>query len=188
MREYHFRQICEAKTGRASGLRVSRSPPKMNTSLLVIPGRTRASLLACFASAGVLLSAGCMTAGQHRDAVQDNSPAALSAGKVQREIRVGMAGSQVAEALGAPNIVTTDENRREVWVYDKVSTEISYSKSEGGLSALILKGWSSAAGGLGGSGSQAAGAESHSQRTLTVVIKFDENKLVRDFSYHQSSF
>ena len=160
----------------------------MNTTLFVIPARTRTALVAGLVTAGTLLSAGCMTADQHRDAVRDNSPAALSAGKVQREIRVGMSGSQVAEALGAPNIVTTDENRREVWVYDKISTEVSYSKSEGGLSALILKGWSSAGGGLGGSGSHAAGAESSSQRTLTVVIKFDENKLVRDFSYHQSSF
>ena len=47
----------------------------------------------------------------------------LTVGKVQGEIKVGMAASQVAELLGSPNIVTTDEKRREVWMYDKVSTD-----------------------------------------------------------------
>ena len=135
-----------------------------------------------------LLVSGCMTAGQHRDAVRDDASSRLTVGTVQKEIHVGMSGAQVSEVLGAPNIVTTDENRHEVWIYDKIATEVAYSKSEGGLSALILGGGGSAGGGLGGGGSQAAGAASRSQRTLTVVIKFDENKLVRDFSYHQSSF
>lgn len=47
----------------------------------------------------------------------------LTVGKVQGEIKVGMPASQVAELLGSPNIVTTDEKRREVWIYDKVSTD-----------------------------------------------------------------
>ena len=38
----------------------------------------------------------------------------------------------------------------------------------------------------GASGSQSSGASS--QRTLTVVIKFDENGFVRDFAYHTSRF
>ena len=58
----------------------------------------------------------------------------LTVGTVQREIRVGMSGAQVAEVLGSPNIVTTDEKGREVWVYDRISTESVYSSS----SALIL--------------------------------------------------
>src|SRR6185295_6414345 len=47
----------------------------------------------------------------------------LTVGKVQGEIKVGMPASQVAELLGSPNIVTTDDKRREVWIYDKVSTD-----------------------------------------------------------------
>ena len=31
-------------------------------------------------------------------------------------------------------------------------------------------------------------ASSTSQRTLTVIIKFDEEKKVRDFAYHTSRF
>jgi outer membrane protein assembly factor BamE (lipoprotein component of BamABCDE complex) len=108
----------------------------------------------------------------------------VTVGTVQKEIRLGMSGAEVAEVLGSPNIVTTDTERRETWVYDKISSEVAYSKSEGSVVGLIFGG---SGGGLGG-GSTSAGATSTSQRTLTVVIKFDENKLVRDFSYHTSRF
>jgi outer membrane protein assembly factor BamE (lipoprotein component of BamABCDE complex) len=100
----------------------------------------------------------------------------MTLGKVQKEIRVGMSGADVATALGSPNVVTTDDQRREVWVYDKMSRTTAYSRSEGGATILVL--------GVGG----AAGANSSTQRTLTVIIKFDENKKVRDFAYHSSSF
>ena len=50
----------------------------------------------------------------------------LTVGKVQGEIKVGMAASQVAELLGSPNIVTTDEKRREVWI-DRKSTRLNSS-------------------------------------------------------------
>ena len=36
--------------------------------------------------------------------------------------------------------------------------------------------------------SQSAAATSKSQRTLTVIVKFDENSKVRDFAYHSSRF
>jgi hypothetical protein len=45
----------------------------------------------------------------------------------------------------------------------------------------------SSGGGAGG-GSKRAGAASASQRTLTVIVKFDDAGLVRDFSYRTSSF
>jgi outer membrane protein assembly factor BamE (lipoprotein component of BamABCDE complex) len=55
----------------------------------------------------------------------------LSIGKVQKEIRVGMSSSDVVSILGSPNMVTTDDKRRESWVYDKVSTEGMASTSKG---------------------------------------------------------
>ena len=61
--------------------------------------------------AGAVLS-GCQSAGMHLEDVRaPDSEKTLSVGKVQREIRVGMTGGQVAEVLGSPNIVSTDENR-----------------------------------------------------------------------------
>lgn len=135
-----------------------------------------------------ILLTGCMTAGQHRAAVQDDGSDSLTVGTVQREIRVGMSGAEVAQALGSPNIVSTDEQRREVWIYDKISTETAYSTSRGGVSALILGGGSSVIGAAGPGYSQHSGASSSSQRTLTVIVKFDENSQVRDFAYHTSRF
>jgi len=140
----------------------------------------------------VFLLTGCMSTAQHRAAVRDEGGDRLTAGKVQREIKVGMTNAQVVEVLGSPNLVSTDELRREVWVYDKISTESAYSTSTGGVSALILGGAASGGllgGGLGGGNyNQGAGAASTTQRTLTVIIKFDEQGKVRDFAYRQSSF
>jgi outer membrane protein assembly factor BamE (lipoprotein component of BamABCDE complex) len=73
-----------------------------------------------------LLAAGCMTAPYHKKQVQDESGDRLTVGKVQREIKVGMSSADVAEILGSPNVVTTDDQRREVWVYDKVASDVTY--------------------------------------------------------------
>lgn len=123
-----------------------------------------------------LLLTGCQGAASHRAAVQDNSTDRMTVGKVQREIRVGMSGAEVAQVLGSPNIVSTDEQRREVWIYDKIGTDRAQSSSSGGVNILILGAVSSAA------------ASSTSQRTLTVIIKFDNEGKVRDFAYHTTRF
>lgn len=153
----------------------------MNTKLA-----SSSSLLAVLLAAALPLT-GCMSADQHRASVEDQTTGRLSVGTVQREIRTGMSGADVVLALGAPNIVTTDEQRREVWVYDKLASEVVSSSSGLSFSPLIL-----ATGSILGAGSgnvhQSAGATSRSDRTLTVVIKFDEQKHVRDYAYHASQF
>ena len=140
---------------------------------------------------GILLIAlvtGCQTAAVHKQQVQDDSTDRVTVGTVQKEIRIGMSGAEVAQALGSPNIVSTDEERREVWIYDKIATDRAYSESRGGIGVLIL-GFGGSGGGLGGgSASASAGASSTSQRTLTVIIKFDKEGKVRDFAYHTSRF
>lgn len=140
----------------------------------------------------LILAAGCSGAQYHRDAVRNDEHDRLTVGKVQREIRVGMSGGEVITVLGSPNIVSTDEQRREMWVYDKIATDRVYSSEAGGISSLILGGGPVGAGLLGGAGGGSynsdSGASSTSQRTLTVVVKFDDQKRVRDFAYHSSSF
>jgi outer membrane protein assembly factor BamE (lipoprotein component of BamABCDE complex) len=133
-----------------------------------------------------------MTAQQHYEDTHGHQERQMTVGTVQREIRKGMSGAEVAEVLGSPNIVTTDAEGREVWIYDKISTDVTYSRSSGGgIIGLLIGGISGdvlAGGGAGGNISKSAGAESKTQRTLTVVIKFDENRMVRDFAYHSSRF
>ncbi|MEX0325385.1 MAG: outer membrane protein assembly factor BamE [Puniceicoccaceae bacterium] len=123
-----------------------------------------------------LLAFGCQSAQQHSADVAAAEGTELTAGVVQREIRVGMSGAEVAAVLGSPNIVTTDEERREVWVYDRISTNRVYSESSG-FATLIL---------VGVSGK--SGASSSTQKSFTVIIKFDKEGLVRDFAYHTSKF
>jgi outer membrane protein assembly factor BamE (lipoprotein component of BamABCDE complex) len=140
----------------------------------------------------ILPLAGCMSAHQHYQQTHGAQERQMTVGTVQKEIRKGISAAQVAEVLGSPNIVTTDAEGREVWIYDKISTDVTYSNDSGGLGAILLIGSASggtAGGGLGsGSYSRSAGAQSKTQRTLTVVIKFDEQKKVRDFAYHASRF
>ena len=131
-----------------------------------------ATLLAC------LLAAACQSAAEQATSLRQaqDAQANLTLGRVQQAIHVGMSGADVTESLGAPNMVTTDEQRREVWVYDRVASEKAASASAGGVGILVA--------GFGGG----ASASSSSQRTLTVIVKFDDAGKVRDFSYRSSSF
>jgi outer membrane protein assembly factor BamE (lipoprotein component of BamABCDE complex) len=146
------------------------------------------------AALAALLLAGCQTAAEHAASVREAQQAGdrMTVGKFHREIRVGMTNADVVEVLGSPNMVTTDDRRREIWVYDKVATETAYSTSTGGVNALVLGGGLVGAGLLGAAAvpsyHASAGAASTTQRTLTVIIKFDEANRVRDFSYRSSSF
>jgi len=147
----------------------------------------------CVLASCLLTVVGCQSVGEHRNAVRSDADDRISVGTVQREIRVGMSNADVVQVLGSPNMVTTDDQRREVWVYDKISTETAVSTSSGGVSALILGGGlvggaGALGGGVGPSYSKTTGAKSTSQRTLTIIIKFDENQKVRDFAYRTSSF
>jgi outer membrane protein assembly factor BamE (lipoprotein component of BamABCDE complex) len=135
---------------------------------------------------------GCAGAKYHRDQVSGDRKEAMTVGQVQKEIRVGMSSAEVAAALGSPNIVTTDDERREQWVYDKISTERAYSSDSGGILTLIFGSAnfsdSGGGGGLFPSYTSGSGAAASTQKTLTVIIKFDHAHRVRDFAYHSSTF
>ncbi len=118
----------------------------------------------------VLALSGC---GSHKAEIPDER---LTVGKVQGEIKTGMSAAQVAEILGSPNIVTTDDHRREVWIYDKVSTDRVNTSSSSYGTLIIL-----------GANSKDSSSSSR-QRTLTIIIKYDEEKKVRDFAYNSTQF
>ena len=104
----------------------------------------------------------------------------LTVGTAQREIRIGMSGADVISVLGSPNLVSTDAERREVWAYDRISTEIIQSDVKAGV---WLLGSSTLSGVSGGRKTSTT-----SQRTLTIIIRFDAESRVRDFAYHSSRF
>jgi len=136
--------------------------------------------------------AGCMSAAQHGQALQSANERDLTVGTVQAKITRGMSQGDVATALGSPNIVTKDEGGTDTWIYDKIATEASYSNDSGSVGGLAGAGGTTGnaliLGGLFGSYNKNAGASSLTQKTLTVVVKFDTKNRVSDFNYHSSKF
>jgi outer membrane protein assembly factor BamE (lipoprotein component of BamABCDE complex) len=126
----------------------------------------------------LLLLGACQTAKEHTQDVQsaNETEERIIVETVQLEIKIGMSGAEVIKAFGSPSIITTDEQRREAWIYDKISTNRIYSERSSGATILFI------------GDSDKAGSSSTSQKTLTVIIKLDEDKKVRDFAYHTSRF
>lgn len=126
--------------------------------------------------------------------------AQFTLGTVQSLIKEGMDQSEVAIALGAPNMVTQDAKGNETWIYDKISTTVAESSEAqsgrktagGGVGVGIGIGKSIL--GLGGGASeshfanQRSGVTTQSSKTLTVIIKFDAEKRVSKIRYNQSAF
>jgi outer membrane protein assembly factor BamE (lipoprotein component of BamABCDE complex) len=138
---------------------ISRGQPEMKiTSVLVL----MIVLFGFFGCAG-------WQGGQTQSAVQGDN---FTVGNVQRTVKIGMSSAEVVQALGSPNLVTTESDRTQVWVYDKVASTVSHS----GTDVWYLVGVANSS------------ATSSSQSTITVIVKFDANDKVRDFAYHASKF
>ena len=116
----------------------------------------------------------------------------MTLGLVQRDIKVGTSQADVAQILGSPNIVTQDADGKETWIYDKVSSITSYGSSGFGVNVGGFGGgfgWNGIGGGMGNVGYNKNGGVAQSvQKTLTVVLKFDESGKVSKVSYHMSTF
>jgi len=109
-------------------------------------------------------------------------------GLVQKELRVGMTQTEVATTLGSPNLVTRCGQGREAWVYDRVASEARVRSSGvgGGAGGIGTPGTALILGLFGGHvrNDQAV----TTQKTLTVVIRFDAEGAVESFSFHASRF
>jgi outer membrane protein assembly factor BamE (lipoprotein component of BamABCDE complex) len=119
---------------------------------------------------------GCSKASTHASQLDASKEREFTLGLAQKEIRQGMSQAEVASTLGSPNIVTKDATGIESWIYDKIATEASDSQDHGGIWLI-----------LGGYGKE-AGARSSTQKTLTIVIKFDAEQRVGSVSYNSSTF
>jgi len=105
--------------------------------------------------------------------VQPAQKSNLTPGMAKTKIIKGQTTqSEVLEVFGAPNIVTQNKSGNEVWTYDKASVEKSGSDAYG---TIILAGLSAA-------------RSSATSRTFTLMIEFDNNEVVKDYSYRASSF
>ena len=104
----------------------------------------------------------------------------LTVGLVQRAIKEGSPAEEVVRTLGSPNIVKTDADGLEVWVYDRFSSE----RVRRSFAATLLGISDSSFGLFQGSSSK----EQSFVASLTVILNFDENSNVSSVAYHRSKF
>ena len=107
----------------------------------------------------------------------DQRNSTLTSGNVSMNLTVGQTTqNQVLETFGAPNIVTMDGQRNEVWSYQRHAT---VTQGSGGSNYWTII--------LAGNGQYAEGFQ-QTQRTITLIIKFDAKKVVSDFRSRTSDF
>lgn len=129
-------------------------------------------LLVAVVSVGLL--AGCVQTSLKPVTVRNSE---LTHGNVQLKLKIGETTQiQVLEAFGAPNITTVDGANQEVWTYQRQAT-VSQAASSANYWTIALAGGSSGAAGF-----------EQTQRTMTLIIKFDSGNVVSDFRSRSSEF
>ncbi len=124
--------------------------------------KTRAFVIALLC----LACSGCAT-------VQAPQKSNLTPGMAKTRIVKGETSqNDILEVFGPPNIITRNKSGNEVWTYDKVSIDTSSSGAYGTLVVI-------------GAGSESG---SVSTRTFILMIEFDKNGIVDDYSYRSSAF
>lgn len=113
----------------------------------------------------------------------------LTHGMVQMTLKVGQTSQlDVAEAFGAPNITTIDGQGQEVWIYDRHATVTASKESGFSIGMLVGAGGGNVGGGAGLGFGTSKSKASQSSRTMTLIIKFNAEKVVSDFKSRTSSF
>jgi len=88
----------------------------------------------------------------------------ITLGNVQMVVKKGATNADVIGALGSPNIVTSNKDGTETWVYDKITAEAEYAKGA------------------------SSGVAVSSTRTMMVVVKYDKSSRVEEVQYRQTSY
>lgn len=133
-------------------------------------------------------------------------PSALSYGMVTGRVKKGVTTQQeLLETFGGPSTMTTDKDGTEVWMYDKTASTVSGSYAHSGSQASrseasVMAGFFGIplVGGVAGASgsanaqaaqvSQSAGSTTRSVKTITFIIKFNQDKTVKDYSVRQASY
>ena len=114
----------------------------------------------------------------------------LTLGKVQSQVKKGMNQTEILEVLGSPNIATKNSSGGEVWTYDRIGTSQSLSNNASatyGQAQLGRGFWTFLFGGTTNS-VQSNSDRNTESKSLTVIITFDKNQLVSDFTYQSLKY
>lgn len=111
---------------------------------------------------------GCASSG-----VKEMSNTNLTTGKVKMEVKKGeTTQAEILQIFGSPNIVTKNRDNDEVWNYNRMSYESAYGSEGGGF---IFWGGSRA-------------VSSATTKSFDLIIIFDDNDVVKDYSLISASF
>ena len=104
-------------------------------------------------------------------------PSKVNTKNVKMNLKVGKTTkAEVLEIFGSPNVTTRNSSGQEMWTFQRAA-QVNQSSSQSGYWTIILA----------GKNSKASGFES-SSRMITLIINFDANDLVADFSSRESNF
>jgi hypothetical protein len=124
-------------------------------------------------------------------------PSTLSYGSVTSRVEKNKTTqTDLVEAFGGPNISSVDTDGTEVWVYERSVTQSDVSTQSKDYVGAVNLGVSfgyphfGASAGASGSAEKRSGqsSTSYSTRTLTVIVKFNTDKTVKDYQARASTF
>lgn len=100
----------------------------------------------------------------------------LTLGEIQQNIYTGMPQSDIISAFGAPTMVTKDAEGCETWIYDRSSSYTRESYHKSWLWLLIF--------------GRRKGCQDKetSQRTMNLILNFDKNSCLKNFTYNARLF
>lgn len=118
---------------------------------------------------------------------------ALSYGAVtSRVVKGKTTQADLVDMFGGPNISTVDNEGVETWVYERSVTQTDAANHSQSFQAAanlgVFFGQGSAGAQAAGGQSTAASSTTTSFRSLTVVVKFNPDKTVKDYSVRASQF
>ena len=134
-------------------------------------------------SAAIL--AGCATFPEK----QEKATSPLTAGNVTLRLKKGeTTKDEVLKTFGSPNIVTKNRDADEVWNYNRMNFTTRVGSDSFGLGLIggLAGGSGAGGGGLGVGGGRAVSTAT--TKSFDLIITFDENDVVKDYSIIQASF
>jgi len=125
-----------------------------------------------------LVSSGCYTAPKVGDESQRSN---LTVGMVKTQIIKGETNqAEILEIFGSPNIITKNRDNDEVWNYNRMSFETA--SSSGSILAIF---WT---GNVAGAGGASKAASTATTKSFDLILIFDENDVVIDYSVIAASY
>lgn len=138
--------------------------------------------------------------------VAGDQPSTLSYGMVTGRVKKGVTTQQeIIDLFGGPSTMTTDKDGTEVWMYDKTTSTVSGNYAQSGAQAdkseasvmasflgipLVIGTFSTNATAQSQSAQSSQGTSTitRSVKTITFIIKFNEDKTVKDYAVRQASY